>query len=374
MLSAAPTDWTIGVNYASTGASSNCTTGSFISSPTDINIDGQDNVWFGNAQAGGNLSAISATGAPLFCVNFDPGASATGGTLDANTPSSGVYVPNVWFAGPATMYRYNPNSKTTLAFPVGVTPLAITADGAGNVYFTAASGGIGSLYQIPGAASAVAPVAAVQISNTVGPNPMRLMADNQSATPKTAPGNIWVSSGVQLHLPGVANGCFGFRNSERLPHHAIRSSSGSSYGLTLDAAGDVFASAIDTNAIFQLARSGSTWSPAGGSWPFTSATAGISGPKGIAVDGRANTWIPNSGASSLSEISFFGPNALSPATGFQKDPTFLNANTALAVDQAGNVWVAGTGNNFITEIIGGAVPLYAPYAVGIAVGRFQAIP
>jgi hypothetical protein len=372
MLSAAPTDWTIGVNYASTGSS--CTTGSFISSPTDINIDGQDNVWFGNAQAGGNLSAISATGAPLFCVNFDPGASATGGTLDANTPSSGVYAPNVWFAGPATMYRYNPNSKTTFAFPVGVTPLAITADGAGNVYFTAVSGVTGSLYQIPGASSAVAPVAAVEISNTVGPNPMRLMADNQSATPKTAVGNIWVSSGsnfISQVSPTAASGSGILNGFLTTPYAAPV---GSSYGLTLDAAGDVFASAIDTNAIFLLLRGGSTWSPAGGNWPFTSATAGISGPKGIAVDGRANTWIPNSGASSLSEISFFGPNALSPATGFQKDPTFLNANTALAVDQAGNVWVAGTGNNFITEIVGGAVPLYAPYAVGIAVGRFQAIP
>jgi hypothetical protein len=375
MLSAAPTDWTIGVNYASTGASSNCTTGNFISSPTDINIDGQDNVWFGNAQAGGNLSAISAAGAPIFCVNFDPGASATGGTLDAYNPTGTAYTPNIWFAGPSTMYRYNPNSKTTLAFPVGVTPLAITADGAGNVYFTAVAFGAGSLYQIPGAASASAPVAAVQISSTVGPNPVRLMADNTSATPKTTPGNIWVSSGsnfISQVSPTASTGAGVLNGFATTPYTGAI---GNSYGLILDAASDVFISAIDTNAIFQLARTGpGTWSPAGGNWPFTATTAGISGPKGIAVDGRANTWIPNSANSSLSEISFFGPNALSPATGFQKDPTFLNGNTALAVDQAGNVWVAGTGNNFITEIVGGAVPLYAPYAVGIAVGRFQTIP
>jgi hypothetical protein len=95
---------------------------------------------------------------------------------------------------------------------------------------------------------------------------------------------------------------------------------------------------------------------------------------GIAVDGRANTWIPNSGSPSLSEISFFGPNALSPTTGFQKASSYLNASNALAVDQAGNIWIGGTGNNFITEIVGGAVPLYQPYAVGIAIGRFQAVP
>jgi hypothetical protein len=373
-LSATPTDWTIGISYASTGPSSACSSGNFISSPTDINIDALDNVWFGNAQTGGNLSAISAAGAPLFCVNFDTGASATGGTIDANSPSPNVYNPNVWFAGPSTMYRYNPNTRATLAFPVGVTPLAITADGAGNVYFTAVSGATGSLYMLPAGATVSAAVPPVEISNTVGPNPMRLMADNQSATPLTTPGNVWVSSGsnfISQVSPTTATGAGVLNGFLTTPYAAP---SGSSYGLTLDHNSDVFASAVDTNAIFQLARNGTTWSPAGDHWPFTDSTAGIAGPKGIAVDGRANTWIPNSLAPSLSEISFFGPNPLSSATGFQKSPSYLNASNSLAVDQAGNVWIAGTGNNFITEIVGGAVPLYQPYAVGIAVNRFQSIP
>jgi hypothetical protein len=374
-LAAAPTDWTIGVSYASTGA---CTTGSFIASPTDINIDSQDNVWFGNSETGGNLSAISAAGAPLYCVNFDAGASATGGTIDANALAPNNYSPNVWFAGPSTMYRYNPNTKATLAFPVVVTPLAITADGAGNVYFTAVSGGTGSLYQLPGGATASAAVAPVQISNLVGPNPVRLMADNTSATPQATPGNIWVSSGssfISQVSPtattgaGVMNGFLTSTFSAPL---------GNSYGISLDHNSDVFISAVDSGAIIQLARTGgpgaATWSPAGGNWPFMANSAGINGPTGVAVDGRANTWIPNSLSPSLSEISFFGPNPLSPATGFQKSSSYLNASNALAVDQAGNVWVAGTGNNFVTEVVGGAVPIYQPYAVGIAVGRFQAIP
>ena len=49
------------------------------------------------------------------------------------------------------------------------------------------------------------------------------------------------------------------------------------------------------------------------------------------------------------------------------------------VDQSGNVWVAGDGtstnpSNFVTEIVGGGVPIYQPYAVGLTNGRFQAIP
>jgi hypothetical protein len=368
-LSAQPTDWSIGVSYASTGPASACGTGNFISSPTDINIDAFDNVWFGNAQTGGNLSSISAAGAPYFCVNFDTGASATGGTIDANVPNGTNFNPNVWFAGPSTMYRYNPNTKATLAFPVGVTPLAITADGAGNVYFTAVAGAAGSLYILPAGASTPTAVAPIQISSTLGASPVRLMADNQTSAPLTTPGNIWVSSGStfvsQVSKSTAAGNLNGWVTTPF-------TTSGNSYGLSISSGGNVFTSGINTGDITVLLRSGTTWSTFSG-FPY-SGTAGINAPTGISVDGRSNTWIPNSGNSSVSEISFSGPNSLSPSTGFQKDPTFLNASNAVAVDQAGNVWVAGTGNNFITEIVGGAVPMYQPYAVGIAVGRFQAIP
>jgi hypothetical protein len=367
-LSTQPTDWSIGVSYGSTGAASACGAGNFISSPTDINIDAFDNVWFGNAQTGGNLSSISAAGAPYFCVNFDSGASATGGTIDAFAPTANNYNPNVWFAGPSTMYRYNPVTKATLAFPVGVTPLAITADGAGNVYFTAVAGAIGSLYILPAGASTPTAVAPIQISSTLGPNPVRLMADNQSSAPLTTPGNIWVSSGSTFVSQVSQSAATGNLNGWITTPFTT---SGNSYGLSISSAGNIFTSA-DDNTITILQRNGTGWATGAG-FPYTG-TAGINAPTGISVDGRSNTWIPNSGNTSLSEISFFGPNSLSPSTGFQKDPTFLNASKAVAVDQAGNVWVAGTGNNFITEIIGGAVPLYQPYAVGIAIGRFQAIP
>ncbi|MGH9597008.1 MAG: hypothetical protein ACRD3K_09445, partial [Edaphobacter sp.] len=307
------------------------------------------------------LSTLSAAGAPLNCVNFDPGASSTGGTLDSAA--------NVWFAGGTTMYRYNPISMSTLAFPVGVSPLAITADGAGNVYFTAVAGSTGSLYQLAAAASASTAVVKVQISNLVGPNPARLMADNTSATSTTVPGNIWVSSGstfVSQVVPTVVAGAVtGWTTSPF-------TTSGNSNGIVLDHNSNVYVSGSD-NSITQLARAGSSWALAA-NWPFTASTAGINGPTGIAVDGRANTWIPNSGNSSVSEISFFGPNALSPSTGFRKDPTFLNASKVTAIDQAGNVWIVGTGNSFVTEIVGSGVPVYAPYAVGIRVGRFQSIP
>jgi hypothetical protein len=365
-LSAQPTDWTIGVSYASTSTCGTPTggTGNFISSPTDIGIDAQDNVWFGNAQTGGNLSSIAATGAPFFCVNFDPGASNTGGAIDAGTLNVSGHNPNVWFAGGTTMYRYNPITRATLAFSVGVAPLAITADGFGNVYFTAVSGTTGSVYELVGASTSASVVAPVQISNTVGPNPIRLMPEWMNDT--ITPSNIWVSSGstsISQVTPGTGSGSLnGFLTNSL-------NTSGNSWGISTSRNG-IFTSAVDTGAITQLVKSGSTYATAGG-FPFTG--AGVTVPKGIAVDGRFNTWIANNAANSVSEISIFG-GAITPSTGYQKDTTYLNASSAIAVDQAGNVWIAGTGNNFVTEIVGAGVPIYAPYAVGLNSGRFQTIP
>jgi hypothetical protein len=365
---AQPTDWTIAISYNS---SSNCGTGtsSFIQGPVDVNIDGQNNVWIANS-VGGNLSAISAAGAPLACVNMDPGTSNGGGTVDVAS--------NIWYGAGTTMYRYNPTTRTTvafptttLAFPAGVSPLGITADGVGNVYFTAVAGPTGSLFIIPGASSAAAAVAPVQISSTVGPNPIRLMPDATSATPKTVPGNIWVSSGStfvsQVSKSNAAGNLNGWITTPF-------TTSGNSYGLSIGRNNNVATSGIDNNSITQLAFTApSTWATAS-SFPFTAATAGITSPSGISVDGRSNTWIPNLAQNSISEISFFGANPLSQSNGFQKSSGYLNGSSALAIDQAGNVWIVGTANNFVTEIVGGAVPLFQPYSLGINIGRFQSIP
>ena len=60
------------------------------------------------------------------------------------------------------MYRYSPGAlangsglpASTLSVPASGSPLAVAADGVGNVYFTSVAGTTGSLYQLAGAASA----------------------------------------------------------------------------------------------------------------------------------------------------------------------------------------------------------------------------
>ncbi len=374
-LSPAPTDWTLSIAYSST---STCGTGSggtgaFISSPKDIAIDSFNNVWFINSQNAGNLSELASNGEPATCVNLDSGAGSAI-TLDSNY--------GVWVAAGSTMYRYTPGGLSnnqglaagTLAFPAVGTPLTTTADGVGNVYFTSVAGTVGSLYQLAGAATSASTVTPLQISNLVGTNPARAMPDITKG--KAALGNIWVTSGsTTVAQVGAGTGSGSLNGFITTPHTVF--SSGSSYGLSMNKGNNVFVAASDTGEVNQLAFDGtSSWTTAN-NWPYTASTAGISSPTFISTDPRNNTWLPNNtngtSTGSVSEITG-NPNPLSPSTGFQKGSTYLNSGRVLAIDQAGNVWIGGDGNGFITEIVGESVPVFTPVAVGLLNGRFQSIP
>jgi hypothetical protein len=365
-LATQPTDWTIAINFTSTSTCGSTSGGSggFISSPIDINIDAADNVWIANSQAGsGNLSEISSGGVPSTCVFLGSGGSQGGATVDV--------AGNIWFGSGTSLYRYN--NGGTVAFPTTVSPIGVTADGVGNVYFTAVSGSVGSLYRIANASSGSA-TAPVQISSNVGTNPVRLMPDFQG---KAVQGNIFVSTGttsVAEVSPGTGTGSLnGFTTS-------TISTSGNSYGLALGPQNNLFVSANDASGVITGLSASTGYTTSLNGFPYTTpATIGIASPTAIAVDGRLNVWIPNNtngtGTGSVSELGTANIAAgLSPSTGFQKDASFLTSGRAAVVDQAGNVWIAGDGANFITEIVGGGVPIFQPYSLGLKIGRFQAIP
>jgi len=192
-------------------------------------------------------------------------------------------------------------------------------------------------------------------------------------------GNIFVTSGTtsvaEVSPSASAGNLNGFLTT-------TINTSGDSYGISLSHDNRLFISSIDSGAIDGLVLSAGPGSPYTNisGFPFnTPGTIGIATPTSISVDGRLNVWIPNNsngtGTGSVSELGSQGTaTGLSPSTGFQKDASYLTSGRALAVDQAGNVWVAGDGANFITEIVGAGVPIFQPYSVGLHNGRFQTIP
>ncbi len=127
---------------------------------------------------------------------------------------------------------------------------------------------------------------------------------------------------------------------------------------------------------------------------FTTGAGGLNAPYGIAFDGANNMWVANSGNNTVTELTnpLTGilPNvqsgnvaisAISPPTGYQPvsglsgSANYQVTNpTAIAVDISGNVWVANTGTNTVTEIIGSATPVVAPIALGALNNKLASKP
>jgi hypothetical protein len=364
-LSAAPSDWSITIAYNST-STCGASVGSFISAPQDINIDASGNLWIANGQATtGNLSAISSNGTPAACV-FLGGGSSRGSTIDTQG--------NIWYGTNAAsnIYRYNPFSRSVLPFTTAAPPLAVTADGAGNVYFSTAPDG--SLYQIADAANATTASTPTQVATGLGALPTRLMPDLTGA--------IWATSGSSF-ISQIAPPTASYNTTGSYLTTTFGTSGDNTYGIAITRNGNVVVSSAGTpDGLSYLTGSGLNFT-LNANWPTLAGLGGLSNPTSIAVDPQFNIWAPNNtGLSSVSEISI-SPSNLAPytsvASGFQQGTSFPIGGRAVVIDMSGNVWVAGDGtianpSNFVTEIVGAGAPVYQPYAKGLSNGRFQYIP
>jgi streptogramin lyase len=92
---------------------------------------------------------------------------------------------------------------------------------------------------------------------------------------------------------------------------------------------------------------------------------GVAHPQGIAIDGAGTAWVANLHGNSISEIagssSAVHGTYLSPVSGYGSDAALLNP-FAIAVDSSGSIWVTNSGNNTLTQFVGGAVPISTPLA------------
>jgi DNA-binding beta-propeller fold protein YncE len=96
---------------------------------------------------------------------------------------------------------------------------------------------------------------------------------------------------------------------------------------------------------------------------ITYASGGLSGPKGVAVDGGGNVWVANSTGNSVTKLDNTGA-ALSTATGFTGS---MSAPSAIAIDASGNAWVTNTGGSTISALTpAGGTLNGSPFTVGTA--------
>jgi uncharacterized protein (TIGR03437 family) len=148
-------------------------------------------------------------------------------------------------------------------------------------------------------------------------------------------------------------------------------------GVAVDAAGNLYIADFNNNRIRKVSPGGTITTIAGNGVatfsgdgePATSAS--LSGPVGVAVDSAGNLYIADKYNQKIREVSggvittiAGNGNQGFSGEGVPATTASLNFPEAVAVDSAGNVYIADTGNNRIREVSGGAINTVAGNGAG----------
>ncbi len=138
-------------------------------------------------------------------------------------------------------------------------------------------------------------------------------------------------------------------------------------GIAVDAAGNVYLADYGNGNIRKISPSGTTSTLAGLSGNFGSTdglgtAARFSGPRGAALDGAGNLYVADSSNNTIRKITpsglvstFAGTVGNSGNVDGTGGAAMFNSPRGVAVDSAGNVYVADSGNNTIRMITPGGV-------------------
>lgn len=377
-ITAVPTDWTIAVAYAASGVCGT-TSQAFFQFPSDLSNDINGNIWISNnstaAAGGGSLVEISNTGVATSCATIGAKGLA-GGTIDNQG--------NVWVGDSSANFIYrltapgstqiNANNAVysvrtyTTAGPV----MAITADGADNIYFTTVVAGVGQVFKIQSGAqiSGVNPPA--QIAVNVGPNPGHIFPDRV--------GDLFVTSGAgyvtELSTSTATAAVNGYLPAQfTVPSPSV--------GVVVGPSNRVYITSADPGASLTVLAPQANGNGYSALFTTASNTGGLSNPFGVWIDGGQTSFAANNAANSttgqwaLSLVATDGTEVSASGNtngGYQKSITYFNRMRDILVDQSGNVWVTNDGNAFsVTEVIGVGTPIYGAYSTGLQNARFQSI-
>ena len=392
-LTAAPTDWTVGVTYASASTQTVASnTVAYLSFPTFLAVDKLGNIWVTNAvnaytaATGNGLTELSPTGGIEQQVMVN---SVFGPKIPTIDPAGNVWVPNfgssstsasntVGYEKTVVEFPANGSASSINTFNVAGGPFSIASDGAGNIFVAEATATISSTGgdNTPGADIEKIPVNSTSGTTGTVISPSTYAGHGSDAFAVLAVDNnfrLWVdndSTTVMAYLPGT-------------PYSELTTSSGvtDGTGLAIDSNNNVWVANYITTAPSKIDEftitSGAIAAVGGSPYSVTDLTKTYY----TVLDGAGNTW--NSidlTAGPIVEAAATGAT-LSPSVGFLHTYHFPQG---IAVDPSGNVWIgsdtgytgaataAGTNGpggaaagGYITEIIGAAVPVVTPIAAGL---------
>jgi hypothetical protein len=376
-LGSAPDGWEIALELTPSGA--------VLFNPGAIALDGSGNVFTTNA-GGYSVSELTAASGYAVGLNFNntntgmPGAAFSEPWSIALDGAGNVFVGN--FAGGggassvseltaassyATGLNFN-NSNTGspgAAFnSASFVPGSLALDASGNVlvancgvgcYGSSGSGANGSVSELT-AANGYATGLNFAPMGAAFAEPLSIALDGL--------GNVLVGNGnggvSELAAPTYTSG------SDFSPAGAAFSSA---YSLALDGSGNVFVANCGTvcgggagnGSVSELTAADSY----GTGLNFAPAGASFADPFSIALDGAGNVFVANTGNTG----NYPGPGSVSELTASSNYATGLNfaatgaafTNTfSLALDASGNVFAANELGNSVSEILGVATPVITP--------------
>lgn len=343
---ATPSDWTLGILYSGATACTNTETvpGVFIYYAYQVRVDANGNIWMGsNKSAPANVSEMSPTGTPLGCETYYNGTTSSGLIQEVAIDPSG----NAWVAAHSgALYKVNGTSFALSNYTEsGLTPAAVTSDATGNIFYS--SSGTKPMHEFTSGAAAGA--TSTIIGGNLMATPLAIAIDKS--------GNIWSSDTSQNLYETYADsaGTGGYTS------YAASVAAGNNQAqIATDASGNVWTTQTtpaNTATIFTPATP-----PATATANATAAgTGGLATPRGVALDGAGNAWIPDGvSAGHITELDK-NLNALSPSGSYLK-PTFTATMRSAAVDPSGNVWFGtnATTVSLVEEIVGAGVPVVTP--------------
>ncbi len=368
ILTSAPDDWSISLNYTSGGGVGGA--GSTASGSSALAFDAAGNLWISNT----NTNSVSEWN--TFGAAISPGASSnfTGGFT-----AGGLYTPGpIAVDANGSVWLVNGNSTLseldTTGTPVPRSPFAggglstgvgVAIDGPGNIWVTN-SGSPGSIAKFNSRGIALSPAGGY--TNGIS-NPLPIAIDGSN--------DVW----VQNESTGGSTSTRGLLELNNTSASIIFSSGSPTVGsgpqMISDASGNVWwllngCSLNEMTAAYSKGVGSSTS-------PF--ALQSFGGAQGLAMDGSNRLWVANGGGHDCvpgAPPSNAAPNVtmfdLAAPLGYAfYAPSLANKPLALVVDGAGNVWVL-LSNNTITELVGIATPVVTPLAMGVKNAKLGAKP
>jgi sugar lactone lactonase YvrE len=324
----------------------------------------------------GNITLSVNDGAPVSGPVFTYNTPATISSISVNTGAynTTVIITGTGFDITLANDKVSFNGKAATVSAATATQLTVTVPlgaGTGNITLsvnnTASVSGPVFTYQFTPVVTMLAGTGSQGSTNGTGTSaafnyPTGVAAD--------AAGNVYVADYGnnlirRITAAGVVTTLAGSGNQALADGTGASASFIFPYGVAADAAGNVYVADYGNNAIRRVTAAGVVTTLAGsgisGSTNGTGAAASFRGPTSVAVDAAGNVYVADVHNNLIRKISTAGVvttlagSGTSGSTNGTGTSASFNYPAGVAVDAAGNVYVADSGNNLIRKITASGV-------------------